>query len=90
MADPCQRVSWIEGNVPDTEEAHLVYEAIRKRGITSFEEVVQFVATRLYRHDFTHGGWATDIGIVRVLGAYHRDAREILHRLAGLYVIRIG
>lgn len=79
-----RRVRWIEGGVPDTEETRLVFEALTERGLTTYEEVVRYVADTLYWRDLLRGGWATDIRLVRPI--YFREARETLERLAGTLV----
>lgn len=81
---PGRRVRWIEGKVPDTEEARLVWEALTERGLTTSDEVVRYVADTLYWRDLLRGGWATDIRLVRPI--YFREARETLERLAGTLV----
>ena len=85
-AQAAKRVSWIEGVVPDSEEAQLVFEAVTHQGLTALEDVVRYLANALYWRDFLHGGWATDIGLLRALGIYRRDANEALWRLAGDFV----
>lgn len=79
-----RRVSRIEGATPTGEEAQLVFEAVVRRGLTKFDDIVKYLADTLYLRDFLRGGWATDIGLLRPL--YRREARELLERLEGRLV----
>lgn len=76
-----RRVRWTGGPAPGSDEARAVYEAVVERGLTDVADVVRHVADALYRDDFDHGGWITDIGLFRSL--YVREARQVLERLEG-------
>jgi hypothetical protein len=80
-AEAGRRMTWIEGATPDGEESRVAFEAITLRGLSTFEEVTEYLAKTSYWRDFLRGGWATDIGLLRPL--YRREAREALERLNG-------
>ena len=77
-------VRWIGGAHPDGEEATLIREAIRERGLQTYGEVTSYVAEHLFRRDYHRGGWVVDMGLFR--GWYLLHACQSLDRLEGRLV----
>lgn len=81
------RVRWITGDTPDSEEARAVFDALTRRGLTAYGEVAAAVAEDLFARDVARVGGLADIGIFRTW--YLRGACRLLDRLDGT-AITIG
>jgi hypothetical protein len=75
------RVRWIAGRTPDSEEARAVFDAITRKGLTTYGEVAAAVAEELFGRDLARVGSLSDIGIFRAW--YVRGACRLLDRLDG-------
>jgi hypothetical protein len=79
-----RRVRWIEGKIPDGDEAELAWEAITLRGLGTYGEVTRYVADQSFRRDHAAGGWLGDIGLFHPW--YLLEACLSLERLSGQLV----
>jgi hypothetical protein len=79
-----RRVKWIEGKVPDSDEAAAILEALATRGCETYGSVTRYAADLLFRRDLMAGGWAADIGLFHSWYLLH--ACESLERLRGRLV----
>ncbi len=77
-------VRWIAPGAPDTEEARAVYDAITRRGLTTYGDVATAVAEDLFGRDVARVGYLADIGMFR--GWYVRGACRLLERLDGVAI----
>jgi hypothetical protein len=82
-ADP--RVSWIEGHVPETEEACVVHDVITRRGVRTRHAVARAVAEELFARDRRRVGAEGGIGIFRAW--YEAGAERLLDRLNGRAIV---
>lgn len=79
-----RRVKWIEGAVPDSEEAEAIREAVAVRGYDTYGDIARYAADRLFRRDHAAAGWLADIGLCHVFYLLH--ACQSLERLHGRLV----
>jgi hypothetical protein len=82
-SDAC--VSWIEGRVPDTEEACIVHELIIARGVRTRCALVQALAQELFERDCRRVGYMADMGIFRAW--YEAGAGLVLDTLDGRTIL---
>ncbi len=80
-----ERVSWIEGCAPDSEEARVVYELITCRGVRERHALAHAVAAELFARDARRVGALIDIGIFRAW--YDAGAERLLDRLNGRAIV---
>jgi hypothetical protein len=78
------RVTWTGGQAPDDEEAEVVWDAIVRRGLSTYGEVTCHVADRIFRSDHDRAGWTGDIGFFHSWYLLH--ACHMLERLEGRLV----
>ena len=74
-------VSWIEGCVPETEEASVVHDVIIRRGVRTRHAVARAVAEELFARDRRRVGGEGGIGFFR--SWYEAGAERLLDRLDG-------
>jgi hypothetical protein len=74
-------VAWIEGCVPETEEAGIVRDVITVQGIRTRHAVARAVAEELFRRDQRRVGAEGGIGLFR--SWYEAGAERLLDRLNG-------
>jgi len=79
-----RRVRWIEGAVPDTDEAAAIWQALTRDRCETYDAVTRRAAELLFRRDHAAGGWNTGIGLV--YASYLTHARQILERFRGRLV----
>lgn len=72
-------VRWIQGRVPDGEEAAAVWCAVYRCGLSTYGEVAGHMAEHLFRHDHSRAGWLGDIGLLYPW--YRRHAGQVLEQL---------
>ena len=82
-SDAC--VSWIEGRVPDTEEACIVHELIKARGMRTRRALAQALARELFERDCRRVGYMADMGIFRAW--YEAGAGLLLDALNGRAIL---
>jgi hypothetical protein len=75
------RVSWIEGFVPDTEEARIVYALITERGVRTQRALAHALAAELFERDRRLAGALAGIGLFRAW--YASGADRLLDALDG-------
>lgn len=80
-----ERVSWIEGCVPDSEEACIVHELITRRGLRTRHALARAVADELLARDARRVGVAGDVGIFRAW--YETGAERLLANLDGRTIV---
>jgi len=80
-----ERVSWIEGCVPDTEEAGIVHELVTRRGVRTRHALARAVAEELLARDARRVGVAGDVGIFRAW--YEAGAERLLEKLDGRTIV---
>ena len=78
-------VSWIEGRVPDTEEACIVHELITARGVRTRRALAHALAQELFERDRRRVGYLAGIGIFRAW--YEAGAERLLDRLNGRAIL---
>ena len=57
------RVRWIDGQVPDSEEAETIRQAIVVDGCETYGDIARDATDRLFRRDHAAAGWVADIGL---------------------------
>src|SRR2546428_13630264 len=75
-SDAC--VSWIEGRVPDTEEACIVHALITERGVRTRHALAHPLAQELFERDRRRVGYLAGIGIFLVHARRCGAARVLL------------
>jgi hypothetical protein len=78
------RVTWVGGKAPDDEQAKAVWDAIVRRGLSTYGDVTRHVADRTFRSDHERAGWISDIGFSH--SWYLSHACQLLERLDGRLV----
>jgi hypothetical protein len=83
--DGYERVSWVEGCAPGSEETRVVYELITRRGVRERHALAHALAEELFARDARRVGAAGDIGIFRAW--YEAGAERFLDRLNGHAIV---
>ena len=79
-----ERISWIEGCVPDTEETCIVH-ALLARGVRTRHALARAVADELCARDARRVGVSGDVGVFRAW--YEAGAERLLERLNGRTIV---
>ena len=79
------RITWVSGCVPDTEETSLIHDAIVCRGLRTRAEVAHAVAEDLFRRDCRRAGHVAGVGLFRAW--YLAGVERLLDRLNGTAVV---
>ena len=82
-SDAC--VSWIEGRVPDTEEACIVHALITERGVRTRHALAHALAQELFERDRRRVGYLAGIGIFRAW--YLAGAERLLDEMNGRVIL---
>lgn len=82
QSSPKKRVSWIQGQLPRSEEEKILCDAFLKQRVWTFSDVKDYLADSLYWRDFLRGGLVTDMSLLRM--HYYREALETIKKLNGV------
>jgi hypothetical protein len=79
------RITWVSGCVPDTEETALIHDAIVCRGLRNRGEVAGAVAEELMRRDARRSGGVVGVALFRAW--YVAGVQRLLDQLDGTAVV---